>query len=170
MVTVSSFAHEPGTIDFDDLQLTHGYTPYRGYSASKLANNLFMLELDRRLRRANAASPISTGAHPGFASTNLQASGPFLGEKRLSSRVVLAGVRLVGQSPASGAWSQLYAATAPEVKGGDYFGPRNRTRGAVAPSRMASRARDGQVAARLWDVSKELTGVDPDAAIAMCST
>jgi len=166
VVTVSSFAHEPGAIDFDDLQLKDRYMPYRGYSASKLANNLFMLELDRRLRRAGVASPISTGAHPGFASTNLQASGPFLCKKPLSSWLVLAGVRLVGQSPASGAWSQLYAATAPGVHGGDYFGPRNRIRGAVAESQMAPLARDEQLAARLWAVSQQLTGVDLDAAIA----
>jgi len=165
VVTVSSFAHESGRIDFDDLQLERGYTPYRGYGASKVANVLFMLELDRRLRRAGAPV-LSAGAHPGFASTNLQAAGPFLCAKPLTSWLVLAGVRLFGQSAAHGAWSQLYAATAAGVKGGDYVGPKNRIRGHVARSGMSALARDEAVAARLWDVSRQLTGVDVDAAIA----
>ncbi len=164
VVTVSSFAHEPGKIDFDDLQRERSYTPYGAYSQSKLANLLFMLELDRRLR-AVSASTISVGAHPGFASTNLQAAGPFLGSNPLSSRLVLAGVRLMGQSPARGAEPQLYAATAPGVKGGDYYGPKSKIRGRAAPSSMALQARDEVTAARLWDVSKELTGVDIDTII-----
>ncbi len=165
VVTVSSFAHEPGTIDFDDLQLERGYTPYRAYSQSKLANLLFMLELDRRLRRAGAET-ISVGAHPGFASTNLQAAGPFIGAKPISSWLILAGVRIFGQSAAHGAEPQLYAATAPGLEGGEYFGPKYRMRGAVVPSEMAPLARDESVAGRLWDVSSELTGVHLDTAIA----
>jgi NAD(P)-dependent dehydrogenase (short-subunit alcohol dehydrogenase family) len=164
VVTVSSFAHEPGKIDFDDLQREHSYTPYGAYSQSKLANLLFMLELDRRLRRAGAPT-ISVGAHPGFASTNLQAAGPFIGSKPLLSRFVLFGVRLVGQSAERGAEPQLYAAAAPGVQGGDYFGPKHRLAGRVAPSGMAPQARDEAAAARLWDMSKQLTGVNIDEAI-----
>jgi len=165
IVTVSSFAHEAGQIDFDDLQRERAYTPYGAYSASKLANLLFMLELDRRLRAARA-STISVGAHPGFASTNLQAAGPFLGTKPLLSWLVLGGVRLIGQSAAQGAEPQLYAATAPGVEGGDYYGPKSRFRGHAAPSTMASQARDEDAAARLWDASKQMTGVDIDEATA----
>jgi NAD(P)-dependent dehydrogenase (short-subunit alcohol dehydrogenase family) len=164
IVTVSSFAHEAGKIDFDDLQCERGYTPYGAYTQSKLANLLFMLELDRRLRRASAG-PISVGAHPGFASTNLQASGPFLGAKPASSWMVLGGVRLLGQSAKGGAEPQLYAATAPGVEGGDYFGPKSRTRGRTARSPMSVRARDEATASRLWDLSKQLTGVDIDEVI-----
>jgi NAD(P)-dependent dehydrogenase (short-subunit alcohol dehydrogenase family) len=165
VVTVSSFAHEPGKIDFDDLQQARSYTPYGAYSQSKLANLLFMLELDRRLRRVSADT-LSVGAHPGFASTNLQAAGPFLGSKPVLSWLVLGGVRLIGQPAARGAEPQLYAATAPGVQGGEYFGPKYRGRGPVAPSTMSDRARDEAVASRLWDVSKELSGVDIDEAIA----
>jgi NAD(P)-dependent dehydrogenase (short-subunit alcohol dehydrogenase family) len=165
IVTVSSFAHEAGLIDFDDLQHEHGYTPYGAYSASKLANLLFMLELDRRLRLAKAAS-LSVGAHPGFASTNLQASGPFLGAAPMTSRLVLAGGRLSRQSAEKGAEAQLYAATAGGVEGGDYFGPKYRLGGPIARSGMSPRARDETAASRLWDVSKRLTGVDIDTAIA----
>jgi len=165
IVTVSSIAHESGHIDFDDLQCERSYMPYAAYGQSKLANLMFMLELDRRLRRAGAG-PISVGAHPGFSSTNLQARGPFLGVPKLSSWFILAAVRLIGQSLRRGAEPQLFAATAPGVQGGDYYGPKNRIRGHPAASGMAPQARDEASASRLWDVSKRLTGVDIDRIIA----
>jgi len=166
VVTVSSFAHETGNLDFDDLHREHGYTPYGAYCQSKLANVMFTLELDRRLRAAGIAHPISVGAHPGFVSTNLQAAGPFMGSRPLGSWLVLAGVRLIGQSPRHGAEPQLYGATASDVVGGDYFGPQHRINGRPVRSHVAPRARDEAVAARLWEVSTEVTGVDIDAAIA----
>ncbi len=158
VVTVSSFAHEAGRMDFDDLQSRRGYTPYGAYSQSKLANLLFMLELDRRLK-ASGASTISVGAHPGFVSTSLQAAGPFMGAKPLTSWLVLAGVRLFGQSAKLGAEPQLYAATAPGVGGGDYFGPRYRIAGHPTAATMSPEAQDATIAMWLWDVSEELTGV-----------
>ena len=165
IVTVSSFAHESGKIAFDDLQREGGYTPYGAYSQSKLANVLFMLELDRRLQ-PEAESPISVGAHPGFVSTNLQAAGPFLGRSPLLSWLMLGAVRLLGQSARQGAEPQLYAATAPGVMGGQYFGPRRIARGHATPAGMAAQALDGPTASRLWDISKAMTGVDIDAIIA----
>ena len=163
IVTVSSLAHESGLIDFDDLQHERSYTPYGVYSQTKLANVLFMLELDRRLRRADADS-VSVGAHPGLASTNLQAAGPFLSGKPALSWLVLGGVRLIGQSAAHGAEPQLYAATAPGVQGGDYFGPSWRVRGHAATAGVAPQALDEVTAERLWDVSTQLTGVEASVA------
>jgi len=159
VVTVSSISHETGEMHFDDLQLQRGYTPYGAYSQSKLANVLFMSEFDRRLRAAGADT-LSVGAHPGFASTCLQATGPFMGSRPLRSWLTLAAVRVVGQSAQRGAEPQLFAATAPEVTGGAYFGPKHRISGHPAVSTMSSRARDGASAARLWDVSEALTGVE----------
>jgi NAD(P)-dependent dehydrogenase (short-subunit alcohol dehydrogenase family) len=164
IVTVSSFAHESGAVDFDDLQRERHYTPYGAYGQSKLANVLFMRELDRRLRRAGAGT-ISVGAHPGFASTNLQAAGPFLGAQRLSSWLVLAGVRVIGQSAKTGAEPQLYAATAPGVEGGQYFGPRLRMSGHPVLARPAPRALDEAAAERLWELSTSLADVDIDEVI-----
>lgn len=165
VVTVSSFAHESGRIDFEDLQRERRYRPYGAYSQSKLANVLFTLELDRRLGRATTA-PVSVGVHPGFVSTNLQSTGPFLCQTRASAWLVLASVRLGGQSARLGAAPQLFAATASGVHGGDFYGPRYRVRGYPVPSGMAAQARDEAVAARLWDVSKQLTGVNIDRIIA----
>jgi hypothetical protein len=79
---------------------------------------------------------------------------------------VLGGVRLLGQPASRGAEPQLYAATAPGVQGGEYFGPKHRGRGPVAPSTMSERASDEVAASHLWDISKELSGVDIDAVIA----
>ena len=92
------------------------------YSQSKLANLLFAFELDRRLRKAGA-STISVAAHPGYAATNLQTVGSKMEGSKLSEQVFEFGNRLFAQSAAMGALPTLYAATAPAVQGGDYFGP-----------------------------------------------
>ena len=73
VVTLSSGAHRIGKIDFDDLQREKRYFRWTAYGQSKLANLMFALELDRRLRRAG--SPVlSVAAHPGYAATNLQSA------------------------------------------------------------------------------------------------
>ena len=75
VVTVSSIEHKPGHIHFDDLALERGYAPRKAYQQSKMANAIFGIELDRRLRAAG--SPVaSLLAHPGYSATNLQTSGP----------------------------------------------------------------------------------------------
>src|SRR5215218_6878092 len=71
VVTISSNAHQLGRIDFDDLQSRRRYRRWRAYNQSKLANLLFMLELDRRARAAGLPLA-SVGAHPGYSATNLQ--------------------------------------------------------------------------------------------------
>ncbi|NTU71452.1 MAG: SDR family oxidoreductase [Coriobacteriia bacterium] len=165
VVTVSSLAHRSGEIDFDNLQADRNYQPYSSYADSKLANLLFMLKLDAAFRDADTDA-ISVGAHPGLVSTNLQAAGPFLGKPAWTSWVVLAGVRVLGQSPSRGALPELYAATAPDVEGGDFFGPSGGMRGHVVPAGMSIKAHDEDDANSLWQVSAQLTGVDMDAAIA----
>ena len=82
VVTVSSMAHWPGRINFDDLNWkSRRYSPWLAYSQSKLANLLFTSELQRRLDAAG--SPLrSLAAHPGYSHTNLQgASGPQAGRR-----------------------------------------------------------------------------------------
>src|SRR3954451_12678805 len=85
VVTVSSNAHKAGRIDFDDLQGERRYRRWRAYGQSKLANLLFMFELDRRARDAGL-DLVSVAAHPGYAATNLQFNAPPLHE-RLVMRV-----------------------------------------------------------------------------------
>ncbi len=162
VVTVSSNRHKQAKgIDFDDLQGERTYRPWRAYDQSKLANAMFVLELDRRLRAAGL-DVASVGAHPGFAATNLQVAGPRSGGTNLAARGVSLATRLFAQPARDGALPQLYAATAESVHGGEYFGPdgpgerRGRHPKLVA---FSPAARDAAAAARLWAVSEELTGV-----------
>jgi NAD(P)-dependent dehydrogenase (short-subunit alcohol dehydrogenase family) len=161
VVTVSSTAHKPGKLDFDDLMHEHNYRRWQVYSDSKLANLLFAFELQRRLAAINAPL-VSVAAHPGLAATNLVKPGA---GNRLKATVMSAGVRIMGQSEAQGALPQLYAATAPDVQGGEYFGPNGIAENRGYPKRVdsTSASKDPAAAARLWSRSEDLTGVRYDA-------
>jgi hypothetical protein len=66
-----------------------------------------------------------------------------------------------GQTPEMGALPSLYAATAPDVQGGDYYGPGGwqELRGYPTKVRSSGRSHDLVAADRLWAVSEQLTGV-----------
>jgi NAD(P)-dependent dehydrogenase (short-subunit alcohol dehydrogenase family) len=159
VVTLTSLEHKSGHLDFDDLQSEHGYGRRRAYRQSKLANAAFGLELDRRLRDAGS-SIASVLAHPGYAATGIQSAGP----KAMKALMVL-GDRLLAQSAERGALPTLYAATAPSVEGGDFYGPSGlaEVRGR-RPKRVRVKAEgsDPEVGRRLWSVSEQLTGVTYD--------
>jgi NAD(P)-dependent dehydrogenase (short-subunit alcohol dehydrogenase family) len=156
IVTLSSVEHRSGRLDFDDLQLERDYDPRGSYQRSKLANALFAVELDRRLR-ATGSPAISVFAHPGYSDTNLQRTGP----TGLMRAVLEVGNRLLAQSAERGALPQLYAATAPDVEGGAYYGPDGPRELRGHPKEVKARrtAYDPELGARLWEVSEELTGV-----------
>jgi NAD(P)-dependent dehydrogenase (short-subunit alcohol dehydrogenase family) len=160
VVTVSSLNHRMGVIRLEDLQSERGYTPWRAYNQSKLANALFTLELDRRLRAAGA-STLSVGAHPGYTRTELQYRGPRLGGSGISARALGLLTPLLGQAPAAGALPVLRAATEPGVRGGDYYGPggTGEARGLPHKVRYSKTAHDQALAGRLWQASEALTGV-----------
>jgi NAD(P)-dependent dehydrogenase (short-subunit alcohol dehydrogenase family) len=160
VVNVSSSMHRIGRIDFGDLQSERRYGPWRAYGQSKLANLLFTLELQRRLERKGAAL-IAVASHPGYAATQLQETGPRMRGATVMTMLVSIGNRLLAQSAAMGALPSLYAATAPDVRGGEYFGPdgMGEMRGHPRRVHASTRARDRETAARLWDVSAQLTGV-----------
>jgi NAD(P)-dependent dehydrogenase (short-subunit alcohol dehydrogenase family) len=165
VVTLSSLAHRGGGLDVDDLHFERRrYRPDRAYSASKLANLLFAAELDRRLRAAGD-DVASVAAHPGLTGTELLGNSARLRSPRLAP---LAGLvnKLVTQPVRTGVLPQLYAATAAQVRGGDYVGPASlgETRGHPAPARRSAAALDVALAARLWDATAAATGVDPDPA------
>jgi NAD(P)-dependent dehydrogenase (short-subunit alcohol dehydrogenase family) len=156
VVTVSSGAHRGGRIDFDDLNWERRYSRWRAYCRSKLANLLFALELDRRLRAAG--SPIkSVAAHPGYAATNLQSAAA----PTFDRLVMMVTNKLLAQSAEMGALPILYAATSPDAASGMYIGPDGlaEQRGYPRPVGMSTAARDPELAARLWQVSEQLTGV-----------
>jgi NAD(P)-dependent dehydrogenase (short-subunit alcohol dehydrogenase family) len=160
VVVVSSGAHAPGTIDFDNLDGSKSYSAWRAYSQSKLANLLFAYELQRRFTAAGFDA-ISVGCHPGWAATNLQAAGPRMRGSRFGERLSQIVNSLLAQSAAMGALPTLYAATAADVNGCDYIGPVGwmGMRGAPGKVKSSPRSYDAALAARLWQVSQELTGV-----------
>ncbi|RNG34531.1 oxidoreductase [Streptomyces botrytidirepellens] len=156
VVTVSSPNHRQGTIFFDDLSGERTYSPMGYYNQSKLANAVFGWELHKRLTAAG--SPVrSVLAHPGYTSTNLQTSSPVGMVKFLFGRLLLP----LAQTPDQGALSQLYAATAPNVEGGQFIGPDGMAELRGAPKRvaLAERASDAETCRRLWELSEELTAV-----------
>ena len=160
IVTVSSGAHMFGKINFDDLQSERSYSKWGAYGQSKLANLLFAYELQRKLDAAGSGT-ISVAAHPGYASTNLQSVGPQMEGSKLGERTMSAANRVLAQSAAMGALPEVYAATSPDVRGGDYIGPDGFMGQKGFPQKVGSNSRsyDQRVAARLWAVSEELTGV-----------
>ena len=156
VVTVASGAHRFGRIAFDNLGGDRRYFRWRAYGQSKLANLLFALELDRRLRAAGSKTK-STAAHPGYAATNLQHAGP----TRVDELLMVVPNRFFAQSDEMGALPILYAGTEPGVEGGTYVGPDGvaEQRGHPKPVSPSAAARDEAVARRLWEVSERMTGV-----------
>jgi NAD(P)-dependent dehydrogenase (short-subunit alcohol dehydrogenase family) len=160
VVTVSSLGHRAGRIAFDELMGERRYWRWPAYFQSKLANLLFTAELQRRLAAAGAPA-IAVAAHPGGSVTEL-------GHESRIQYAVFSLFQPLMQSAAMGALPTLRVATDPAVRGGEYYGPGGlgETTGPpvlVSPSRAA---RDTAVAARLWEVSSALTGVDPGDALA----
>lgn len=155
VVITSSIAHKSGRIDFDNLDGSKGYHRGRFYYQSKLANLLHMFELDRRLRAAG--SPVSALAcHPGVASTDLARYIPGGG-------LAFSLMGMILNTAAQGAWPALQAATDSAATSGTYWGPQGfrEMRGRSGPADRMPQALDAAVARRLWDLSMELTGIDP---------
>jgi NAD(P)-dependent dehydrogenase (short-subunit alcohol dehydrogenase family) len=164
VVTVSSAVAQAGRIHFDDLQGERRYWRWGAYAQSKLANLLFAFELDRRAAAAGTGL-ISVAAHPGFAATNLQAAASRTQGHPIRARASALGAQLMGQPAAAGALPLLYAATEPDVHGGDYYGPDGPSsiRGHPTMVTPPHRALDAELAGRLWAESERLTGVTFDA-------
>jgi NAD(P)-dependent dehydrogenase (short-subunit alcohol dehydrogenase family) len=160
IVTVSSTASRFGKIDFENLQSERRYSPmWQAYGQSKLADSVFALELQRSLTAAG--SPIiSTAAHPGYAVTNLQTSGPGEGN-RVMRLLELLLKPIASQDAAHGALPTLFAAVAPAATAGGYYGPDGfqELKGHPVPAKIAPAAWDVAVAKRLWTETEKLTGV-----------
>jgi NAD(P)-dependent dehydrogenase (short-subunit alcohol dehydrogenase family) len=162
VVTVSSYMHRTvrGITPEDFRRPADGYRKWDAYSKSKLANVLFMLELDRRARAAGF-DLLSAGAHPGYASTHLQAAGPKLAGRSVEAKLWDVATRLFAQSAAAGAWPSLYAATYGDLRPGSYVGPGLfGYRGAPRVAPLTRTAQEPELARQLWEWSVEATGVD----------
>lgn len=151
IVSLSSIAHKYGTIKFDDLHFSNGYSRMKAYSQSKLACLIFAYELDRRLRKAGSAA-VSVAAHPGVASTNLG---------RNMAPVMRYFFPKIGQPAKDGALPVLRAALDASVTGGEYFGPDgwNEMKGLPVRTDSSKLSKNQEVAARLWKITEKVTGV-----------
>lgn len=157
VVNLSSIAHRTGFIQFSDLQGERLYSPWKAYNQSKLAMLMFALELQRRSDAAGW-NLMSNASHPGWARTDLFTNGPGLGLLSFASQFA---APLFSQSAENGALPTLFAATSPQAEGGGYYGPSglSELKGPPAPARIMPQARDKAGASKLWDVSRQLTGV-----------
>lgn len=170
VVSVASIAHTGVRgINLDTLTpegTDRRFSTWQSYGESKLANLLFMRELDRRLRAAGSPV-ISLAAHPGVSATHLTETGPQSQGFSLTGQLMHVGTKIVAQSAARGAEPTLMAATDPARSGGDYVGPKGfrELRGApTAGAKMTSAARDDDAAQAVWTSSERATGVTFDPA------
>lgn len=150
VVTVSSYAHYFGRIAFNDLNSERFYQKWLAYGQSKLANVLFGYELQRRVSR-NGNNPISVVVHPGYAATNLQHTSTLFSLLN----------PIMAQNQEMGALPTLYAATSPDIRGGEYIGPDGflGQRGYPHEASSSFLSQDEDTARRLWEVSEGLTQI-----------
>ena len=151
VVNTASMAHRlTKGLKLDDLHFER--RPYKemdAYGQSKLASLLYTFELNRRLQQAGS-QVAAVAAHPGWSNTNPDKGSALM---RWSNA-------MMAQPAAMGALPALYAATAPDVRGGDYLGPGGfkELRGYPAKVGSSEEARNPDLAARLWERSEQLTG------------
>ncbi|WP_329339482.1 oxidoreductase [Streptomyces sp. NBC_00663] len=159
VVTVSSGAHALANIDLRDLNSERRYRRWVAYARSKTANLLFTHELARGLA-GHGADVVAAAAHPGYAATNLQETGPRMAGRRVVERLMAVGNRFFAQSAEGGALPILYAATAPDVPPDSFTGPsRTGRRGSPRPFWRAPWTSNDRAGELLWAASEDLTGV-----------
>jgi len=164
VVTVSSNIARLGSLRLDDPNWRNGrYNSWRAYAQSKLANQVFAIELHRRLRLAR--SPIaSLAAHPGYAATNLSTKGNRLRGgfiATIGDTVFSLADKVAAQDATDGALPQLFAATAPIAASGHYYGPAGvlGMKGPPTEVPLHAAARSEAEGTKLWELSSTLTGI-----------
>lgn len=150
VVTLSSIAHRGAAIDFNNFRLEKDYQNWREYGQSKLADIIFALEFEKRLRK-NGNQIISLASHPGFSETDLQ---------KYMDKDMLASLELM--TAKEGAQPTLAACLREDAKGGQYWGPdgHNEQKGKPALAKIDAAALDEILNARLWNWAKETTQVN----------
>lgn len=153
IVTVSSFGYKGAEIDFDNLKSEKGYDAVREYGQSKLADLIFSIELDRRIK-AKGDKVLSIAAQPGANSTELTRHTP-------DEAVVTMKERFGGfMEPWQGALPTLYAAVSDEAIGGNMYEPNeNGFKGYPALATLDENALDETVAKKLWSIAEKATGI-----------
>jgi retinol dehydrogenase 12 len=144
VVNVASVAHHWARLDWDDLQCTKRYKPFKAYGRSKLSNMLFTRALARRLEGRGVTA---NALHPGSVASGFGMDGDLKGLRGLGNRMY----RPFEISAATGAKTSIYLAAAAEVEGhsGGYYARSK-------PGRPSRRARSDEDAERLWHESEKL--------------
>ncbi len=147
VLNVSSGGHYDQIIDFDDLQLSHFYNPWKAYGRSKLANILFSNELARRLASSHVTSNALT---PGMVATEIWKK-----INRFLTPFIYPIISSMAQTPLQGAQTSIYLASSPEVEGltGQYYANK-------LPAQSSPASQDENTARHLWEVSAALTGLN----------
>ncbi|MEM7660645.1 MAG: oxidoreductase [Pseudomonadota bacterium] len=153
IVTVSSIAHKYGSMYLDDLMMTKNYSPTYAYGQSKLANMLYAMELDRRLK-ASGKPVTSYACHPGYSDTSLQSTGP----KGFWNNFYKVSNALFAQPAEKGAIPTVLCAAGEEAVPGAYYGPTGmgESRGPVGDALVSEKALDVADAQNLWQQSEAL--------------
>lgn len=161
IVNVGSLANRMGKLDLDDMNWDKGgYEEMKAYARSKIAMLNFTLELNRRLHQSGS-NIIALSAHPGFAATDIARKSDALTPKSVFGKWFNQHLEKLIPKPAQAAAPIIFAATAPTVQGGDYYGPRGpfEIAGKPGKARIAKLATDQKIAQKLWSISEAMTGV-----------
>jgi len=163
VVVITSRAHEfCGRAGFgeyvpeDPAWRTRKYSAFDAYCQTKLANLLYVNELQRRFTAAGSPL-VAVAAQPGWADTEAgMHSGKWIGDVFWR-----ASCRLIGQSPAVGALSIVYAAASARIAPAGYYGPDRLfgMRGQPTATKAAANAWDSDLMKRTWASAEEHTGV-----------
>jgi NAD(P)-dependent dehydrogenase (short-subunit alcohol dehydrogenase family) len=154
IVTLSSNGYQNAVIDFDNLKSEKDYNALREYRQSKLANLIFSIELDRKIK-AKGHQVLSIAAQPGANNTELT--------RHLSDEEIAIGKERLGafMEPWQGALSSLYAAVSSEAIAGNMYEPdENGLRGYPTLATIRENALDETVAKKLWDLAEQTTGIN----------
>jgi NAD(P)-dependent dehydrogenase (short-subunit alcohol dehydrogenase family) len=158
IVTMGSMAARLVSPDADDLESTGArFRSFRTYGRSKLAQMLFAVELDRRLRAANA-SVISVMAHPGTALDSATPSRPPMRVRSAKDRLITVPMGPFVQSKEHAAWPAVRATLDPAVQGGQLWGPAFlHSRGKPALEQPLKVLADADLANRVWTATEQAT-------------
>jgi NAD(P)-dependent dehydrogenase (short-subunit alcohol dehydrogenase family) len=161
VVSLGSLATRLSSLRVDDLQLVRGYDAWRAYAHSKIAMQSIGFELDRRLRAAAAEGAprvMSVVAHPGYSISGRTPAVPGVNAPTAATRFADTLQAAWAQGKHRGAEPVVHAATAAGVEGGQYWGPRFRTKGPPALQQPTRTSRDPDVGARVWAIAEQATG------------
>jgi len=159
IVTVSSIAHKFGRMYLDDLMMTENYSPTYAYGQSKLANMLYAMELDRKLK-SSGSTVTSYACHPGYSDTSLQSTGPtglWKGMYKITNT-------LMAQPATKGAIPTVLCAAGTEAVPGAYYGPTGmgESRGPVSDALVSEKALNEADSKNLWQQSEALVNFSWD--------